>query len=79
MSIKVAESCVAKVPIFQKLTEDELRIYNILSIHGEMSREEIEKELHVNKSKCIRLLNKLISQQLVEKIGQSSAIKYKLK
>lgn len=69
------------LPILKEinLTEDELRIYNILSIHGEMSREEIEKELHVNKSKCIRLLNKLISQQLVEKVGQSSAIKYQLK
>ena len=34
-----------------------------------------EKELHVNKSTCIRLLNKLVSQQLLEKVGQSSAIK----
>ena len=40
------------LPILKEinLTEDELRIYNILSIHGEMSREEIEKELHVNNS-----------------------------
>ena len=36
---------------------------------------ESEKELHVNKSTCIRLLNKLVSQQLLEKVGQSSAIK----
>lgn len=69
------------LPILKELnlTENELRIYNVLSINGEMSREEIENELHVNKSKCLRLLNQLISQQLVEKIGKSSAIKYKLK
>lgn len=69
------------LPILKEfnLTEDELRIYNVLSINGEMSREEIENELHVNKSKCLRLLNQLISQQLVEKTGKSSAIKYKLK
>ncbi len=69
------------LPILKELnlTEDELRIYNVLSINGEMSREEIEKELHVNKSKCLRLLNQLISQQLVEKTGKSSAVKYELK
>lgn len=69
------------LPILKELnlTEDELRIYNVLSINGEMSREEIENELHVNKSKCLRLLNQLISQQLVEKTGKSSAVKYKLK
>lgn len=41
MSIKVAESCVAKVPIFQKLTEDELREIILIAKHDKYKKNDM--------------------------------------
>lgn len=41
MSSKVADSCVAKVPIFQKLTEDELKEIILIAKHSKYSKDDM--------------------------------------
>lgn len=60
------------------LNEDEKIIYNILSKNLSISRAEIENLSGFSKGKTIRLLNNLIDENIIEKIGKSVETKYKL-
>ena len=60
------------------LSIDEDNIYKLLIKHGELSRNEIDELTGFNKSKTIRNLNKLITLNLIIKIGSGPSTKYNI-
>lgn len=60
------------------LKEDEELIYRVLRNNGEMTRADIEEKSNFSKSKTIRLLNKLIDDNIIEKVGRSVDTRYRL-
>lgn len=60
------------------LNGDEKIIYSILSKNTSMARADIEKISGFSKAKTIRILNSLINDSIIEKIGQSVETKYRL-
>lgn len=68
-------SVVLPVLDFQNLSEDEKKVLALLK-KSAMTRNEIENILGMNKSKVIRLLNKLEEKSLIKRTGQSRDVKY---
>lgn len=60
------------------LGRDEELVFNILKDKGKVSRAEVEELSGFSKDKSIRLLNKLIDENLIEKVGRSVDTKYKI-
>ena len=60
------------------LSKDEDNIYELLIKYGELSRNEIDELTGFNKSKTIRNLNKLLSINVIIKIGSGTNIKYRI-
>lgn len=71
------------LPVVEKnlmnLTEDEKTIYNTLKKNGELFRREIDEYTGYNKSKTVRIINKLINKKIVEKLGRGPSTTYNLK
>ncbi len=61
------------------LSEDELIIYNLLKDELELTRSKLDSLTGFNKSKNLRLLNRLIEKRVVEKEGDGPNTKYVLK
>ena len=59
------------------LEKDEETIFNILKVGLTMARTEIEGLSGFSKYKTIRILNKLIDKNIIEKVGKSVDTKYK--
>lgn len=70
------------LPVIEKarvnLSEDETKIYNIIKNEYEISRAEIDEKTGFNKSKTIRILNNLLKNNLIQKLGGGSSITYRL-
>ncbi len=60
------------------LGKDEELVFNILKDKGQVSRAEVEELSGFSKAKSIRLLNNLIDENLIEKVGMSVDTKYRL-
>lgn len=60
------------------LGKDEELVYSILKDKGEVSRAEVEELSGFSKDKSIRLLNKLIKENIIEKVGRSVDTRYKI-
>lgn len=60
------------------LGEEEQLIYQILRENKEMSRSEVESKSGFSKYRILRILNKLIDENMIEKIGKSVNTKYKI-
>lgn len=60
------------------LTTDELLVYKILNKNGELSRNELEKFTGYNKSKMVRIINKLVNRNIVRKLGRGPNTTYNL-
>lgn len=63
----------------KNLDSDEFAIYQLLKKNDGASREEIQISTKFNKSKVLRILNKLIAGGFVEKSGAGSQVTYILK
>ena len=57
-------------------TNEETRILNLIDIKVEISRQDVENLLDVNKTKAVELLNKLKTDDLIESIGSGKSIIY---
>ena len=55
---------------------EEKRILNLLDIKVEITRQDVESLLKVNKSKAIEFLNKLITDGLVKSVGTGKNVVY---
>lgn len=62
----------------KNLAGDELKVYNALMIYGQSSRRQLTEYTGFNKSKIIRIVNKLIEDGLIETVGQSRNVTYKI-
>lgn len=58
------------------LNENEQRILSLIKLNKEMTRQEIEDEMHLSKDKTIRLLNDLVSKHIIDKKGNIKSTKY---
>lgn len=58
------------------LNENEQRILSLIKLNKEMTRQEIEEEMHMSKDKTIRLLNDLIDKHIIGKKGNIKSTKY---
>ncbi|NCB02331.1 MAG: AAA family ATPase [Spirochaetia bacterium] len=71
------------LPLIEKellnLAEEEIVVYNLLHNKGDLYRSEIEKATGYNKSKMIRVINKLIDRNVVEKLGIGPKTTYTIK
>jgi ATP-dependent DNA helicase RecG len=61
------------------LSKDELVIYGLFKEASELSRNEIDSKTGFDKSKTIRILNRLVDKNILEKKGKGIAITYKSK
>ncbi len=61
-----------------QITEDEEIVYTLLNNQGELSRRELELATRYNKSKLLRILNKLIDKNVVVKLGSGPETTYTL-
>lgn len=61
------------------LPEDEGIVYGVLKEAGELTRKAIDLKTGFDKTKTIRVLNKLITRQLITKEGSGRSVTYKLK
>jgi ATP-dependent DNA helicase RecG len=61
------------------LPEDEMTIYDILKESVELSREDIGAQSDFNKSKTIRVIQRLLDRNIIEKLGKGPAVTYRLK
>lgn len=60
------------------LSEDEVKIYNILKAEVELSRAALDEKSGFNKSRTIRVINKLGEKNLIRKLGKGPSITYTL-
>ncbi|NLM06885.1 MAG: hypothetical protein GX219_08320 [Tissierellia bacterium] len=65
--------------IVEERTDDELKIIRALQEHGDLSRAEIDNIALLNKKKTLRILNDLIEEDVVKRIGNGKSTKYILK
>jgi ATP-dependent DNA helicase RecG len=69
------------LPVIKKeagiLSEEEQVVYQLLTRGKSLSRKEVENRSGLNKSKTIRILNKLLAKNAIEVIGQGRSIRYK--
>ncbi|WP_414149971.1 ATP-binding protein [Acetobacterium malicum] len=61
------------------LPEDEGIVYGVLKEAGELTRKAIDLKTGFDKTKTIRVLNKLTTRQLITKEGSGRSVTYKLK
>jgi len=61
------------------LSEDENKIYQLLKEEIELSRKEIDLKTGYNKAKTLRILNRLVDKNTIQKIGSGATLTYKLK
>lgn len=61
------------------LPEDEMTIYDILKKSVELSREDIGVQSDFSKSKTIRVIQRLLDRNIIEKLGKGPAVTYRLK
>lgn len=61
------------------LTEDERAVYYYLKEAGELKRKAIDLKTGFDKSKTIRILNKLVNKQVITKEGNGALVIYKIK
>jgi len=57
-------------------SKDESIVFNILNNSQSFKRKEIEEMTDFNKDKVIRLLNKLMSKNIIERVGMGPEAKY---
>ena len=62
-----------------ELSEDELFVYGLLKEDLALSRKDIDLKTGFEKSKTIRVLNRLINSNIVVKAGKGTSVTYKLK
>ena len=55
---------------------EEIRVLNLLDIKVEITRQDVESLLKVNKTKAVELLNKLIADGLVKSVGIGKNVGY---
>ncbi len=71
------------LPVIQtdqsNLSEDEALVYNILKDEKELSREELDKKTGFNKSKTLRIVNRLVNKSLATRLGNGPGTTYTLK
>lgn len=60
------------------ISSDEAKVLELLYRNDEMKRSEIDTGLDFNKSKTIRVLQSLIDMDLIVKVGEGVATKYKI-
>ena len=74
---------IFKLPIVKReldnLNIEELEIYKILKSEKKLTRLELEAITKFNKSKIIRIINSLISKNVIDKTGKGRLIAYKIK
>lgn len=72
---------IITLPLLQKsaplLDEDEEKAFSIFAQYAELTRNQIEEMLGVNKSKAIRIINSLLEKNLIKREGTSTATTYK--
>ncbi len=61
------------------LSKDESIIYKLLNKEGELSRKDIDYKTGFDKSKTLRILNRLADKKIVSKLGDGTTVAYKLK
>lgn len=81
-SFMISDNSIAiTLPLIEKelinLSKDELLIYRILNNNVELSRSEIEKSTGYNKSKIIRIINKLTDRNIIRKVGRGPNTTYR--
>ena len=74
---------VIKLPITEfdqkDLSEDEALVFKLLKDGSELSRKAIDQKTGFDKSKTIRILNHLVEQDRLLKIGSGPSVIYRLK
>lgn len=60
------------------LTLEEEMIIKVLKNNLKLSRVQIEKEVHFNKDKTLRVINTLVEKNIIKKTGVSRGVKYSL-
>ena len=74
---------IFKLPIVKReldnLNIEELEIYKILKSEKKLTRLGLEAITKFNKSKIIRIINSLISKNVIDKTGKGRSIAYKIK
>lgn len=60
------------------LREEEKKIISLLQRNEQMDRGEITEVLQISKDKTIRLLNHLLDQRIVERVGKGRGTRYRL-
>ena len=63
---------------YSGLVKEEIDVYNLLKREASLSRKELDDTLGFDKSKTIRIMNNLMSKNLVQKQGQGPGTKYQL-
>ena len=76
-SVRITLPIIETVP--SNLANGEVKVFEILKKHEELSRKEIEDLSGYNKSKVIKSINGLIEKSIVEKVGKGRSAKYQLK
>ncbi len=60
------------------LSKDESIIYKLLKEEFELSRKEIDSKTGFDKSKTLRVLNRLADKKIIRKLGDGTAVIYRL-
>lgn len=60
------------------LTKEEQVVLTLLRNRGNLGRLELEKELGLNKDKLIRILNSLLKNNIIQRVGSGRSIRYKI-
>lgn len=60
------------------LVKDEIEVYTVLKRETKLSRKELDEALGFDKSKTIRMLNNLMSKNLIQKQGQGPGTTYRI-
>lgn len=60
------------------LVKDEIEVYTVLKREAKLSRKELDEALGFDKSKTIRMLNNLMSKNLIQKQGQGPGTTYRI-
>lgn len=68
-----------KLQTHARLSEEEVPVYQALGTNSSLSRAELEHALGLGKAKLIRILNSLIDQNIIERIGSGPSVRYRRK
>lgn len=61
------------------LPRDEAMIYNLVKEETELTRAELDEKTGFNKAKTLRVINKLIDKNVIEKLGGGVGVTYRLR